>query len=54
MAFGNPYEDSWSMEIRSEFIRTLKKMGVKIIPLLMLPLKLMKKISPEDLLSTDP
>ncbi len=33
MAFGNPYEDSWSMEILVESIRTLKKMGVKIIPL---------------------
>ena len=33
MAFGNPYEDPWSMEILQEEIRVLKKIGVKIIPL---------------------
>ena len=33
MAFGNPYEDPWSMEILQEGIRVLKKIGVKIIPL---------------------
>jgi hydroxymethylglutaryl-CoA lyase len=33
MAFGNPYEDPWSMEILIESIRVLKKIGVRIIPL---------------------
>jgi hydroxymethylglutaryl-CoA lyase len=33
MAFGNPYEDPWSMEILVETIRVLKKIGVRIIPL---------------------
>jgi hydroxymethylglutaryl-CoA lyase len=33
MAFGNPYEDPWSMEILVETINVLKKIGVRIIPL---------------------
>jgi hydroxymethylglutaryl-CoA lyase len=33
MAFGNPYEDPWSLDILVESIQTLKKIGVKIIPL---------------------
>ncbi len=33
MAFGNPYGDTWNMEILEEGIRILKKIGVRIIPL---------------------
>jgi hydroxymethylglutaryl-CoA lyase len=33
MAFGNPYGDTWNMEILKEGIQILKKIGVKIIPL---------------------
>ncbi len=33
MAFGNPYEDPWSMELLVETIRILKKIGIRIIPL---------------------
>ncbi len=47
MAFGNPYEDPWSMDILVESISTLKKIGVKIIPLSNVAIEIDKNIIKE-------
>jgi hydroxymethylglutaryl-CoA lyase len=33
MAFGNPYDDPWSLDMLCQWVETLKNMGVKTIPL---------------------
>jgi hydroxymethylglutaryl-CoA lyase len=33
MAFGNPYEDDWSLDILAEWVEVLKNKGIRTIPL---------------------
>ena len=47
MAFGNPYGDPWSKDILLECINTLKKLGVRIIPLSNVAIEIEKGIIKE-------
>jgi len=51
MAFGNPYEDEWSLEILSKWLGILKTIGIRTIPLSNVTIEIDKKLI-SDVFST--